>query len=274
MWHDARKSFFWVDIEQKKFYECRWADKQLTTYQLKYRVSLILETLKPEVIVLAVQGGLMTYNLDTHQRRWITEIEKDVPGNRTNDGACDVTGRIWVGTMNEDCFEGKGALYKFECDSKPVRIIERMTVPNGVAWSGDDKTMYHVDSNDGVVRAYNFDAALGNILFSHVAIQVPPDLGSPDGMCMDEEGMLWIAHWNGYGVYRWNPLTGKIISTIEVDAPQVSCCAFGGEDMRSLLITTARQGMADEQLQKYPSSGDVFIISPGYKGVHRYKTNF
>jgi sugar lactone lactonase YvrE len=270
MWHQARNSFFWVDIEEKKFYECHWTNRLLRTYEIDFRVSLVLETSNTEMVLLAVQGGLMRYDLNTCQREWATEIEADIPRNRTNDGACDNAGRIWIGTMNEECEEGQGSVYRVERNGKPMRMIGGVSIPNGIAWSDNGTTMYHVDSHDRVVRAYDFDPASGNIQFKNIAIQVPAHLGSPDGMCMDEEGMLWIAHWNGFGVYRWNPVTGILISKIEVPVPQVSSCAFGGDDMRSLLITTAKQGLSADQLRKYASSGDVFLALPGCRGVANF----
>lgn len=270
MWHRARKSFFWVDIEQKRFFECGWADKHLTTYEINFRVSLVLESSQAETILLGVQGGMMLYHLDTGQQQRLFEIERDIPDNRTNDGACDIAGRIWIGTMNVNCEEGKGGLYRLDTDGNCVKVIDKMTVPNGIAWSHDGKMMYHVESHESVVKAYRFDAITGNIEFSHNAIQVPVDLGLPDGMCMDEEGMLWIAHWNGYGVYRWDPVTGTLMSKIDVPVPQITSCAFGGDDMQTLLITSARQGMSAEQLQKYPASGDLFFALPGCKGVPLY----
>jgi sugar lactone lactonase YvrE len=259
MWHTSRKSFFWVDIEQKKFYECRWADKQLTTYVLDRRVTLILQTPDENKVLLGVQGGIIRYGLDTNQQRWITELDADKPQNRTNDGAYDSAGRIWIGTMNQDCKEGLGALYRIPVNGEPERVIENMTIPNGIVWSAEGKTMYHVESHENVVRAYDYDSGTGVIHFNRNAIQVPVELGSPDGMCIDDEGMLWIAHWNGYGVYRWDPVNGKLLSKIEVPAPQVTSCVFGGDDGKTLLITTARQGMSAAQLNLYPGSGDVFV---------------
>jgi sugar lactone lactonase YvrE len=100
-------------------------------------------------------------------------------------------------------------------------------------------------------------------------VNIPPETGSPDGMCIDEEGMLWIAQWNGFGVYRWNPITGKLLDKIEVPVPQVSSCAFGGNDFDELFITTAREHFTEEQKAQYPESGSVYIAKPGVRGVRK-----
>ena len=96
---------------------------------------------------------------------------------------------------------------------------------------------------------------------------VPKNLGTPDGMTIDSEGMLWIAHWGGFGVYRWNPLNGELLSKIEVPAPHVTSCAFAGKDLDQLIITTARKNMSDADFLKYPKSGNIFISQSGYKGL-------
>jgi sugar lactone lactonase YvrE len=95
------------------------------------------------------------------------------------------------------------------------------------------------------------------------------EVGTPDGMCIDEEGMLWIAQWNGFGVYRWNPINGKLLDKIEVPVPQVSSCAFGGENYDQLFITTAQENFSQELLEKYPDSGSVFLAKPGVRGVRK-----
>ena len=260
MWHKARQSFFWVDIEGKIIYECRWSDKKVTTKMLPRRVSLVLETEDINIVLLGVQGGLMYFNLERDESKWLVEIDKEIKDNRTNDGGYDPQGRVWVGTMNVNCDKYAGALYCLDERGRLVKKVERMSIPNGIVWTRDAKTMYHVESEDRVVNAYDFDAETGEITFNRIAINVPDGLGSPDGMCMDHEGMLWVAHWGGFGVYRWDPVSGKMLDKIEVGVPNVSACAFGGPGNDIMLITTARQGMPQADLLKYPGSGDVFMV--------------
>jgi sugar lactone lactonase YvrE len=97
-------------------------------------------------------------------------------------------------------------------------------------------------------------------------INIPEALGAPDGMTIDEEGMLWIAHWGGFGVYRWNPQNGELLTKIKIPVPNVSSCAFGGEDFDHLFITSARQDLSEQELRDYPASGDVFWVKLPVKG--------
>jgi sugar lactone lactonase YvrE len=119
------------------------------------------------------------------------------------------------------------------------------------------------------VNAYQLNSKTGEIIFERVAITIPRDGGFPDGMCIDEEGMLWIAHWDGFGVCRWNPATGKCLNKIDVPVPQVSSCAFGGSGYKQLFITTARENFSEEMIAKYPDSGSVYVATPGVGGVRK-----
>jgi sugar lactone lactonase YvrE len=129
--------------------------------------------------------------------------------------------------------------------------------------------MYHIDSPTRKVQSYSFDHKTGTIVFEKTAITIPQEAGTPDGMCIDEEGMLWIAQWNGFGVYRWDPVNGKLLEKIDVPVPQVSNCAFGGPGYDQLFITTAREGFSPELIAKYPDSGSIYIARPGVRGVRK-----
>jgi sugar lactone lactonase YvrE len=270
MWHSARKSFMWVDIEGKSIFEYNWQNKKANKWNVGHRVSLIIED-NNDTVVLALQYGLAEFNLETGELYWLTDLEKEIDSNRTNDGACDVQGRLWIGTMDVGCKQGKGSLYCIDKDLLPQKKLENLSISNGITWSLNNERMYHVDTATGIVSAYLFDASTGDIKFEKEAIRVPSELGAPDGMCIDEKGMLWIAHWDGFGVYRWNPHNGILLDKIELPVPQVTACTFGGEDLDHLFITTARENLSHQQLEKYPESGNVFIAKPGVKGFIRNK---
>jgi len=271
-WHGGRQSFFWVDIDGKKFHEYKWANGEVSEWKLDYRVSLIAESKYSHHLLMAVQGGLISFNLGNGTLEWLRDIERDIPMHRTNDGGCDPYGRLWIGTMHREFEKGKGSLYSVEHDFSIRKRLDNVTISNGIVWSQDGKKMYYIDSSTKSVQSFFFDAGTGDIQFEKIAIRIPENGGSPDGMCMDEEGMLWIAQWDAFGVYRWNPETGTLLDKIEVPVPQVSSCAFGGENMDHLFITTARENMSKEVLEKYPLSGNVFIAKPGVKGmtVHKF----
>jgi sugar lactone lactonase YvrE len=267
-WHEARQSFFWVDIDGKCLLEYVIQTEKVNTWRFQHRPSFLALDSQGQ-FVMAFQGGIARFDVQTKNLQWLVNLEKDSPDQRTNDGAIDSEGRLWIGTMNVQFKEGAGTLYRIDTNLSPKKIIEGLTIPNGLVWSSDNRTMYHIDSPTRTVKAYAFNRLKGEIAYERIAIVIPPETGSPDGMCIDEEGMLWIAQWNGFGVYRWDPVSGKLLDKIEVPVPQVSSCAFGGSDFDQLLITTAKENFTPEQLARYPDSGSVYIAQPGVRGVQK-----
>ncbi|MNL47740.1 L-arabinolactonase [compost metagenome] len=142
-----------------------------------------------------------------------------------------------------------------------------VTTSNGIAWSSDKKTMYYIDTLTQKVVAYIYDDKTGQISAPYEAITVPDSMGKPDGCTMDAEDMIWIALWGGQSVSRWNPQTGELLCKIEVPAKNVTSCAFGGQSLDTLYITTARTSTTEEDLVRYPYSGGVFAVTPGVKGI-------
>jgi sugar lactone lactonase YvrE len=198
---------------------------------------------------------------------WLTDLEKEIKDNRPNDGKCDSHGRLWLGTMNINAKDHAGALYSVNQDKTVTQHLTSLSIANGLAWSKDDRFFYFIDSPLYRVDRYLFDATAGRLTFDSTVIEIPQELGMPDGMTIDDEGMLWVAQWDGFCVCRWNPETGEMLHKIDVPAPQVSSCTFGGENLDILLITTARAGLSEETLSQYPQSGNIFFTQPGVKGL-------
>jgi sugar lactone lactonase YvrE len=272
-WHAERKSFFWVDIEAKILFEYDWKNGSVKKTSIPYRVSMIVQD-EQDNIILGVQGGLAAFNLNSGSLTWLINIEKEFPDHRCNDGKCDPDGRLWVGTMDKDCKEGEGSFYCIDEDLRLHKKLDKLSIPNGLAWSLDNKRLYHTDSPSHEIKSYFFETNAGDISLEKTVVKIPDEMGQPDGMTIDEEGMLWIAHWGGSGIYRWNPENGKLLDKVEVPAQQVTSCVFGGEELDHLVITTASTGLSEEDLKKYPLSGSIFITKPGVKGIpaNKFKT--
>jgi sugar lactone lactonase YvrE len=266
LWHKERESCFWVDIESGILYEYGWHTKEIKTWSFDYKVTLVIQGEKNQVI-LALNRSIARFDLDTEKLEWLVDLENNLPDNRCNDGACDSKGRIWVGTMAMDVQQGAGALYCIEKDGQLHKKLEHVTISNGLAWSLDNSIFYYIDTPTHQVQSFVFNEETGEITFDKIVVQIPGQMGSPDGMAIDEEGMLWIAHYGGFGVYRWNPNTGKLLEKISVPAPNITSCAFAGEDLNVLIITSARENMRGEDLKKYPDSGNIFYVKTRVKGV-------
>ena len=146
----------------------------------------------------------------------LSDVEAELTGNRFNDGKCDPNGNLWVGSMHLEQSAPKASLYKIDAKGTATKMLDSVTISNGIVWTSDNKTMYYIDTKRGNVRAYDYDKSSGDITNERVVITVSDTLGYPDGMTIDAEGMLWIALWNGNCISRWNPNTGEKINEIKL----------------------------------------------------------
>ncbi|SFT72606.1 Sugar lactone lactonase YvrE [Algoriphagus locisalis] len=264
-WHAGRQSFFWVDIENGKLFEHHLASEKTSIKSFPHRLSLVLEG-KENELILALDRKIASYDLVTEELNWLAEVEPDFTLNRFNDGKCDAKGRLWAGTLSREFTEGSASLYKIGKDLKPQMQLDQLTISNGMAWTEDNKTYYFIDTPTHEIKEYAFDLESGKIEFKRISVEIAEDLGAPDGMCIDREGMLWVAHFGGAGVYRWDPNSGELLDKIDIPAPHVTSCCFGGENLDQLFITTAQENLSPEDLKKYPQSGNVFLVKTNAKG--------
>ncbi|MEF3352354.1 SMP-30/gluconolactonase/LRE family protein [Paenibacillus sp. GYB006] len=270
-WDAEAGRLFWVDIEGFKLHAYDPQTGEDTVYDIGQHIGAVVPYEKERVIV-ALREGYHEYNLHTGELELIHDPEAGRKDNRFNDGKCDPAGRFWAGTMSLEGKDKQGAFYCLE-DGEVSTIFTEVSTSNGLCWSPDHKTMYYIDTPTGKVDRLDYDEKTGELSNRRTAVDFPENVGFPDGMTVDAEGMIWIAHWGGSQVSRWNPETGKMLSHIEIPAEQVTCCCFGGQDLNELYITTARNGLSAEQLKKTPHAGGLFRIKPGVKGMptFRYK---
>lgn len=184
---------------------------------------------------------------------------------RANDGKCDPAGRFWCGTSDEVEGVCEGGLYVITPEGRCARLLSGLRCANGLAFAGD--TVYFIDSPSRCVMRYTFDSEALALHDGTPVIAIDPAHGLPDGMTMDEEGMLWVAHWGGGFVGRYDPRSGALLARVEVPASQTTSCCFGGRDGRTLFITTAAVGKEHE-----PHAGKVFAVElpVGGKGAWRF----
>ncbi|MCD6355244.1 MAG: SMP-30/gluconolactonase/LRE family protein [Prolixibacteraceae bacterium] len=269
IWNYKTGELIWINITGKilNFYRpATGSNKEMFTGQM---IGTVVPTETGDVLV-ALQHGIYRFDPKTGTKKLIVDPEENLPDNRFNDGKCDPAGRFWAGTMSTVGKQNNGTLYRLDADSTIHKMIENVSISNGIVWSADKTKMYYIDTPTQKVMAYDYDNETGNISNPKVAVNVSKELGAPDGMTIDAEGNLWVALWGGSAVGCWNPKTGKLLKKIDVPAKNVTSCAFGGADLATLFITTARQGTSDEELNKFPNAGGVFKIKPGVKGVEAF----
>ncbi|MFD2045268.1 SMP-30/gluconolactonase/LRE family protein [Ornithinibacillus salinisoli] len=265
-WDVEQQRLYWVDIVEKKVFMFNPLTKENRSIQLEQHVGAIVPRNDQETVV-ALEDGFYLLNIESEEITQIHEIESHLPNNRFNDGKSDAYGRFWAGTMAKTNAMEQGALYCLETNGTVKKKVNQVSISNGIAWSSDHKYMYYIDTPTQKVVRYNFHIHTGDMEHPTDIIDFTNEVGFPDGMTIDADGMLWIAHWGGAKVSKWNSNTGEKLSVVEVPALHVTSCAFGGIDLEDLYITTAREGMDDNQLAKYPNAGGLFKVNLGVKGM-------
>lgn len=211
-------------------------------------------------LIAALQSGIAFVHGSTGAIQRLHAPEAHLPNNRFNDGKCDPSGRFWAGTMPFSADKPTGSLYLTSGDGSIKRMLEDVTISNGLAWNRKKDRMYYIDTPTCEVSVFDYDDASGSIRNRRTAFKIPRDEGAPDGMTIDVEDMLWVAHWGGARLTRWDPQDGRKIDEILLPVSNVTSCAFGGHDFRDLYITTAREGLSEGELASQPSAGMLFVV--------------
>lgn len=254
VWCKEKNCLYYLDIICKKLHTVDWESKKTATKTLPQMTGCIALRKNGELIY-AMEDGIYSEQFALlHQK-------EEIAGSRFNDGKPAPTGDFFVGTIKK---EGGGKLYRL--GEKLDAVIDDVRISNGLDWSIDERTMYYCDTITQTVVAYDFN--LGKISNKRSVITVPESMGSPDGLCIDMDGMLWIALWGGSQVIRVNPQTGDINDKIKLPVSKVSCPVFAGKNLDELVVTTAS---VDTDLEKEPLAGCTFIIKVNTRGREPYR---
>jgi len=217
-------------------------------------------------LVAAMDDGFHRLDPGTGAAEPIAAPEPTRPDNRFNDGRCDRQGRFWAGTMHRTSREPTGTLWRLDPDGTCTSFAEGIRVPNGIAVSPDGGTLYFADSPRGGIDRFDLDPTTGAATSRRpfAAADVAP--GWPDGATVDEEGFYWSARWQGGCVARIAP-DGTLDRIVQLPVERVTSCAFGGPDLRTLYVTSARVGLDERQLAAQPLSGGLFALDVGVAGL-------
>lgn len=264
-WHPQEQKLYFIDIEGRQLHRIDPGDMSHQSWALPSRPGTVVAA-SSGGLLLALEGEVRRFDPETGAMAPWLSLAGEPAGNRSNDGKCDPAGRFWLGTMSLEETPHAGRLYCILPGGELRPVLERRSVSNGLAWTADRSRMYYIDSPTRCIAEYAYDDRSGSIRFLGNAVQVPEELGFPDGMAIDEADRLWVAHWDGFAVCCWDPRSGQLLERIELPVPQVTSCTFGGADMRTLYITTAWKGMSAEQRARYPLSGHVFCARTGLAG--------
>lgn len=265
MWDAARSVLLWVSILDGEVHSWSPSSNDRRMWNIGQPVGAVAP-MESGNMLLAVQSGIAVLDHETGVVHVEAPVEEDRPDQRMNDGKCDPRGRFWAGTMSAgDPVLGSGTLYRYSLGQPPVAMLTGVTISNGLGWSPDGSIMYYVDTPMRQITAFPFLLDSGEIGDPRVLVDIPENLGHPDGLCVDAEGCIWLALWGPGLVNRYNP-HGEHIGTVRVPVSAVSSCAFGGSDLETLFITTARLSLTPEQLEETPHAGGIFAVDVGIKG--------
>jgi len=271
-WDSERRVLYWTDGLGSKIHRYHWDTGRNETMELDQYVGCVVPR-KEGGLIAALQHGIYRIDDQLSELELVNDIEREIENNRLNDGKCDSRGRLWFGSMSmtanqEDReFEVTGSFYCLDRDLQVRKQFGGVGISNGIAWNRDESVMYYIDSVTNQVAEFPFDPDIGITGERNTAVEIPKKEGLPDGMTIDEEGMLWVAHFFGGCVTRWDPRTGRQLAKLSLPVTNVTCCAFGGPELDELFITTARIELTPDQLKQEPHAGAVFVARPGVRGA-------
>ncbi len=265
LWSERDGFLWWVDIKRAKLHRYNPRTGNTRRYDLPIRAS---------AIAFHERGFLMTgdreigvYDPSTEFYERLASIEEEPDGNRTNDGGVAPDGSFWFGTMDDSEKEARGAYYRFGADGAVSQLrLPSVMVTNTMQFSPDGRIFYTCDSAEQEILAYDHDLDTGVLSGRRVLASTYDFGGYPDGSAVDSEGCLWTCLWDASRVVRHTP-DGQVDQVIILAAPRPTSCAFGGPDMRTLFITSARIGMTFPQLDARPLSGSLFATQVDVPGL-------
>jgi sugar lactone lactonase YvrE len=267
VWDARAKTICWVDILNGNIHEFCIVRGKHRILPVKDIVGAVAVCTNGDFLA-ALKQGLAFIDRGSGAARQLHHPEGHLRENRFNGGKCDPAGRFWVGTMALSERKEAGSVYMIEKDLSHSVKIKGVTISNGMAWSPDNKTFYFIDTPTFEVVAYDYDIKTGTITNRRVAITIAKKEGFPNGMTVDNAGMLWIAHWDGWQVARWNPVTGEKLLTIPLPVARITSCSFGGEELGDLYITSASIGLTEKQHEEQPFAGSLFVMrNCGFHGT-------
>jgi sugar lactone lactonase YvrE len=265
LWSAAEGALYWVDINAPSLNRFDPATGRNVAMPMPAAIgSYALRA--GGGFVVALRNGIWLADASGNLERNVAAAPYDTTRYRFNDGRCDRQGRFVVGSMNERRDTDGAALYRLDADFRLARLFGAITISNGLAWSPDGRTMYHADTPARTVRAYDYDAASGTPSRGRTFAQWRGETERPDGGAVDSAGNYWIAFYRGGKVVQLSP-QGQRIAEFAVPAMCPTMCAFGGADLRTLYVTSARQQREPEELARYPQSGSIFSMRVEVPGL-------
>ncbi len=267
LWHPKLESLFWFDINAFKMFN--WKDDKLKVWSFSEPVSAA-GWVDEESLIVATASSLIRLSLASDNRTVLVDLEADMPHTRSNDGRADPWGGFWIGTMGLSAEKEAGSIYRFY-KGQLKKLHQNLTIPNSICFSPDKKFVYFADTRQEKIWRQNLDLDSGwPINEPTVFIDFRAQGLHPDGSVCDSEGFLWNAQYGASRLARYSP-EGCLDRVENFPASQVTCPAFGGESYNTIFVTSACQGLNDEDLIVEPLAGKVFHFESDAVGLAEHK---
>jgi sugar lactone lactonase YvrE len=265
VWDADAQRLYWTDIEERQLWTLEPRSGAVHSLAVPERIGCFAPREKGGLVV-AFASGFAFYDPETGQREDIAPFEPELRHTRLNDGRTDRQGRLIAGGYDE--VEGKGvsSVVRLDPDLRVAKLFSGVCCANGTCFSPDGRTMYFADTPAKEIWAFDYEPSSGTLGVRRTIARFDDQPGMPDGSCIDAEGFIWNAQWNGHRVVRYAP-DGRVDRVVAVPVLNPTCVTFGGENLDTLYVTTARYLMTAEQLAAQPQSGALFACKPGVRGL-------
>lgn len=260
LWVARTGRLFWVDIVGRRLWALTLESGAIRHWDFAEPIGWVVERAGRDDLLAGLKSGIAVVTLDPFTVTPLVDPEPDRPYNRLNDAKVDPAGRLWLGSKDDSDQRPSGALYRYDPAGTPLRIDDGYRVTNGPTFSPDGRILYHTDSGLGRVYRFALDGE-GNATDRTLWLQFPEEWGAPDGMTTDAEGHVWIAHWGGARVSRFDP-DARLVRSIALPATNITSCTFAGPGLDRLFVTSASLASDGSPVQ-----GALFEVDPGVTGL-------
>jgi sugar lactone lactonase YvrE len=264
VWVARDRALWFTDIKNREIHRYDPASGDRRTWIAPEQVGFVLPA-QVGGFVAGLMSGLNRFDESTGRFTLIAEIEPERPNNRLNDGVVDPAGRLWFGTMDNKETARTGAFYRFERGIVTPAGIEGIAITNGPALSPDGRILYFVDTLAGTIDSADV-AEDGELGPPRPFARIDPAEGHPDGPTVDSEGCVWIGLYAGWEARRYSP-AGELVDRVRFPVANITKIAFGGDDLRTVYATTARQLLSPAQIERQPQAGDLFEFRVDVPGI-------
>lgn len=237
LWDAAKQLLYFVSIEDNMIYRFNENTTEIKSYPTSGPVGAAVLT-EEGLLLSAEKDGIYKVDPETGERTFLMQPNED-ERLRYNDGKLDPRGRFLLGTMGyEEIIEGAASLFVIE-NGESRKILTDLSLSNGIGWSKDDQTFYHIDTPTKKVKQYDYDLETASLSNGRTVVELTGE-GSPDGMCVDLDGNIWVAEYGGKKICKWDVETGEMLVEIAMPVSNITSCCLGGADLDYLYITTAK----------------------------------